>query len=43
MEVSVKLNIPSLGTINPTKLKNREISQLMKEYMMETPIPIIHY
>ena len=43
MQVNVKLNIPSLGTINPTREKSLYLPLLMRSYMINTPIPIVHY
>ena len=42
MMVNVKLNIPSLGTINPTREKSLYLPLLMQSYMTASPIPIVN-
>ena len=43
LAVQVKLNIPSFGTINPTREKSLYLPLLMQAYMVNSPIPIVHY
>ena len=43
LKVSVKLNIPSMGTINATKDKSIYLPLLMQSYIDNSPIPIINY
>lgn len=41
--VQLKLNIPSLGTINPTREKSLYLPLLMQSYVEHSPVPIVHY
>ena len=43
LQVQVKLNIPSLGTNNPTREKSLYLPLLMQSYVASSPIPIINY
>ena len=43
VKVHVKLNIPSLGTINPTREKSLYLPLLMQSYLLNSPIPIMNY
>ena len=39
----MKLNIPSIGTINHTKQKSLFLPLLMQSYIPSSPVPIAHY
>lgn len=41
--VDIKLNIPSLGSINETQSKCLYLPLLLQSYAENSPIPLVHY